>query len=162
MKSEGHIRIGSLGLVLIRFFLVLLFWYAAFTKLLELGDFEIQLSKSPLTAPYSSMIKWFIPFLEIITGGMLLSARFLPQGLFSSIMLLSGFTAYIIIILNFTGYIPCACGGVLEGLGWREHLIFNLVSLLLAITGMYLVPYQQPDLNLKTPLRNEKEKPKIL
>jgi hypothetical protein len=35
------------------------------------------------------------------------------------------FTTYIILILNFSSFIPCSCGGILEKLGWTEHLIFN-------------------------------------
>lgn len=48
------------------------------------------------------------------------------------------FTAYIVVILQFSEEIPCACGGVLQSLGWKEHLIFNIVFSLIALTGVLL------------------------
>jgi hypothetical protein len=48
------------------------------------------------------------------------------------------FTFYIVIILNFSSFIPCSCGGILEKLGWREHLIFNIFFLFLALAAAVL------------------------
>jgi hypothetical protein len=48
------------------------------------------------------------------------------------------FTAYIVAILNFSNYVPCSCGGVLEKLGWREHLIFNSAFVVLGLIGIVL------------------------
>jgi len=57
-------------------------------------------------------------------------------GFYLSFLLMVLFTAYIVIILNFTSFTPCSCGGVLEDLGWTEHLIFNVVFILLAIFAL--------------------------
>ena len=46
------------------------------------------------------------------------------------------FTVYIIMILNFTSFVPCSCGGVLENLGWIEHLIFNSVFIILGLLAI--------------------------
>lgn len=48
------------------------------------------------------------------------------------------FTTYIFIILNFSTFVPCSCGGILEKMGWTEHLIFNISFLLLAVLGIFL------------------------
>lgn len=32
--------------------------------------------------------------------------------------------------------IPCSCGGILESLGWREHLYFNLAFIALAVLAL--------------------------
>jgi len=48
------------------------------------------------------------------------------------------FTAYIFIILNYTSFVPCSCGGVLEKLGWQSHLVFNLFFVFLAVLGIIL------------------------
>src|SRR5690606_1184007 len=61
------------------------------------------------------------------------------QGLYIAFLLMVMFTTYIIIILNFTSFTPCSCGGVLEALGWTEHLIFNTVFILLALWALYLI-----------------------
>src|SRR5690606_7657944 len=72
------------------------------------------------------------------------------------------FTAYIVIILNFTEFIPCSCGGVLEDLGWTEHLIFNIVFILLAAVGILLLQKQERDhdaLYANMGNKNEKHRP---
>src|SRR5690606_28267369 len=45
---------------------------------------------------------------------------------------------YIAAILNLGVFIPCSCGGVLEKLGWTEHLVFNCVFVALALVGIVL------------------------
>jgi hypothetical protein len=48
------------------------------------------------------------------------------------------FTTYIVIILNFSSFVPCSCGGILEKLGWTAHLIFNVVFIVLGIAAILL------------------------
>ncbi|MEG0917288.1 MAG: hypothetical protein RSF68_09775, partial [Myroides sp.] len=43
------------------------------------------------------------------------------------------FTVYIFLILNYSPFVPCSCGGVLEDLGWWEHLWFNGVVCLVTV-----------------------------
>jgi hypothetical protein len=47
------------------------------------------------------------------------------------------FTAYIVAILKFSDFVPCSCGGVLEHLGWPEHLILNIAFTVLALIGIF-------------------------
>src|SRR5690606_10893575 len=47
------------------------------------------------------------------------------------------FTVYIYLILNYSDFVPCSCGGILEKLGWTEHLIFNAAAVLLSIVGIW-------------------------
>ncbi|MDQ2656909.1 MAG: hypothetical protein M3Y60_05770, partial [Bacteroidota bacterium] len=35
--------------------------------------------------------------------------------------------------------LPCSCGGVLNSLGWKAHLVFNIVFTLLSIVGIMLM-----------------------
>ena len=56
-----------------------------------------------------------------------------------SFALMVMFTTYIIIILNFSDFIPCSCGGVLEDLSWSEHIVFNLFFIVLAILGILIL-----------------------
>ncbi len=59
-------------------------------------------------------------------------------GFYAALGLMIAFTGYIIAITQFSQYIPCSCGGILEKLGWTEHLIFNIVFDLLAIVAILL------------------------
>ncbi len=48
------------------------------------------------------------------------------------------FAGYIGYMLVFVKHLPCSCGGVLQGLSWGQHLLFNLLFLLLAVMGTLL------------------------
>ena len=43
------------------------------------------------------------------------------------------FTVYIILILYFSDFVPCSCGGVLENLSWKEHVVFNVLFIMFAL-----------------------------
>ncbi len=111
---------------------VLLFVYAAVSKLLDFNTFQNQLGQSPLLSAYAHWVVWAVPISEILIAILLCIGRFRILGLYGFYGLMVMFTAYIIIILNFTSFVPCSCGGVLEELGWTEHLIFNIVFILLS------------------------------
>ncbi len=121
---------------IVSYLFVLLFVYAATSKIMDFDTFKVQLAQSPLLSAYAGLIAWLVPAIELMVTGFLLIPRLNRLGLFSSYLLMVMFTAYIYIILNFSDFIPCSCGGVLEKLSWTQHLIFNLVFILLAIVAI--------------------------
>ena len=123
---------------IIAYLYVLLFLYAATSKLIGYDKSLLQMSKSPIITDYAHILVWIVPTLEIIISILLLINRTVLLGLFAALGLMCLFTAYIIAILNFTDIIPCSCGGVLEKMNWDQHLIFNLAFLALAIAGILL------------------------
>jgi uncharacterized membrane protein YphA (DoxX/SURF4 family) len=123
---------------LICYLFITLFIYAAVTKLMDFETFQIQLGQSPLLASFAIPISYGIIVIELVTALLLMFDRFRKLALQFSLLLMVMFTTYIIIILNFTPFTPCSCGGVLEKLGWTEHLIFNIVFVGLALIGIKL------------------------
>ena len=117
---------------------IILFSYAAVSKWLDFSKFELQLAKSPLLTKYSGVIPWGIPAIEIIISLLLVIPRFRLIGLYSAYSLMVIFTSYIVAITQFSEYIPCSCGGVLQNLTWNQHLLFNLFFLLLALLAIFL------------------------
>lgn len=115
---------------------ILLFVYASVSKLLDYGNFRIQLGQSPLISAYSGSLVWFVPVLEICTAVALLFRKLRFWGLYASFILMLMFTVYIFIMLKYSSYLPCSCGGILEKLGWIEHLIFNILFVIIALVGM--------------------------
>lgn len=111
---------------------IVLFIYAAVSKLIDFENFKVQLGQSPLLSAFATPVAIGVPALEIIIAVMLLIPKLKLYGLLSSFTLMVMFTAYIYIILNFSQFIPCSCGGVLEKMTWNQHLIFNIVFVLLA------------------------------
>ena len=118
---------------------ILLFVYAAVSKILDYEQFRVQLGQSPMLSAYAGTIALLVPMVELLIAILLMLPRLQFTGLLASFNLMVMFTGYIIIILNFTDFIPCSCGGVLEKLGWTEHLIFNIFFVILAALGLFTV-----------------------
>jgi len=131
--------------------LVILFCYAAVSKLENTPLFRVQLGKSPLTSGHESLIAIAVPCSELMISMLLIfrSTRF--TGLILSFFIMLLFTIYIIIILNFSYYVPCSCGGVLQGLSWRTHVIFNCTFLVLIIIAL-IAESKKPHINQFTQL----------
>src|SRR4051812_32981605 len=121
---------------IVSFLFVLLFVYAATNKLLEYDLFKAQIGKSPLILHYSSVLAWAIPSLELLTAGFLLIPRLQLLGLYFSAFLMFIFTLYLSFILTLSPYIPCSCGGILNNLSWRDHLVFNICFSALSLYGI--------------------------
>src|SRR5690606_16404433 len=138
MPFKKHI--SKKGIVeIISMLFILLFVYASISKLLEFKDFQTQLGQSPLLGAFAIPISYGVICIELVTSILLAFKKTRIQGLYIAYMLMVMFTTYIVIILNFTSFTPCSCGGVLESLGWTEHLIFNILCILLAIGAIYLI-----------------------
>ncbi|THU39207.1 hypothetical protein FAM09_11880 [Niastella caeni] len=127
------------GVELICFLLLLLFSYAAVSKLIEYNSFVGQLRKSPYLEQYASIVAWLVPVVECIIVLLLLFKKTRLTGLFASFGLMLMFTAYIYTMLNFSFYIPCSCGGILALMSWTQHFWFNVIFTVLALTGVLLM-----------------------
>ena len=115
-----------------------LFVYAAVSKLLDFETFETQLGQSPLLSAYAKPIAIGVPLLELLISFFLVFKRSRRIALYGFFAMMVMFTTYIVIILNFTDFVPCSCGGVLEALGWTEHLIFNVCFIILALIALMI------------------------
>jgi uncharacterized membrane protein YphA (DoxX/SURF4 family) len=136
MKWNGTIK--SIILETVCLLYTLLFVYASVSKVLDFENFQAQLGQSPLLSPFAHLVSYVVIFIELIIAVLLSILRARYFALWGAVALMSMFTAYIVIILHFSYFVPCSCGGILEKLGWTEHLIFNIVFLFLAITAILL------------------------
>lgn len=117
---------------------IFLFVYAAISKLLDIQNFQIQIGQSPILTTYAKPLTWAIPGIEFLIAALLVIPRTRLAGLYSFFGLMIMFTTYIILASRFSDYVPCSCGGVIQGLNWTEHLIFNIVFLVLGVTAILL------------------------
>lgn len=134
MKITNNIKknyIDTIG-----YLLIILFSYAAFSKILDYQTFTIQLGQSPLLSAFAGWVVWFIPFVELLIAVLLMFRRTRLLALVTSFALMMMFSAYIYIILHYSEFVPCSCGGILEKMTWNQHLIFNLIICLLAILAI--------------------------
>lgn len=130
--------------------LAILFVYASVSKLIDYNTFKLQLNKSPFLTSFSNSIAYTLPIVEIIIALLLAIPVMRLIGLYASLFLLTLFTAYLIAMLNFSYYIPCSCGGVLSSLSWQQHIIFNIVFIILSLMGIFIQAHSQRAVHLKS------------
>lgn len=137
MKYDENIKRSIV--VFISYSYAFLFIYAAISKIIDFENFRIQLGQSPLLSSFASLIAWTLPALELLISVLLFFKNYRLKALLAAYALMVMFTSYIYIILNYSSYIPCSCGGILEKLGWFEHLLFNLLFILMAGVSIILL-----------------------
>lgn len=126
-------------LQLIASLLIFMWVYAAVSKLMTFELFRVQLYRQAIPHWLAGLSAWLLPFAELTVGGLLVSEKARKAGFILSAVLLFIFSIYIgLILAGVFAKVPCSCGGVIRGLGWKLHLVFNLFFLLLSCLGIYL------------------------
>lgn len=119
---------------------ILLFVYAATSKIIDFENFKSQIGQSYLLAAFSDWVAMTIPPLEVIIALMFLWQNLRLVALYLSYALMVLFTVYIIAITQFSDHVPCSCGGILQKMNWNQHLLFNIVFVILSIAAVVLYP----------------------
>lgn len=136
MKLQTNLRNIVIDIICLLF--VLLFVYAAVSKLLDFENFKVQLGQSPLLSAFASWISWLIPLVELLIATALVLPKWKHLGLFAALSLMTMFTAYIYIVLHYSSFVPCSCGGILEKMSWNVHLLFNIIFVVLALLALVM------------------------
>lgn len=127
----------KIAVEIICFLFILLFTYAAVSKLMIYEGYISQMRQVPLIADYAIFLAWMVPGSELVISALLVIHRFRRIGMYAATGLMVIFTAYIGIIIFIGEDKPCSCGGVLSSLGWTEHFFFNIAFVILGIAGIF-------------------------
>lgn len=114
---------------------ILLWLYAAFTKLAGFGGFVKGLQHFPVIGWAAWPVAVMIPGVEIGLSILLFFPGTRGNGFRYSLWLMCLFTLYIGSMVAFVPERPCGCGGILQSLSWPQHLMFNILLTGLAYTG---------------------------
>jgi hypothetical protein len=117
--------------------LILLFAYTAFQKYTAHSSFLHTLQNSTLLNPIATFVSWAVPLTELAIVCLLLFPLLRKIGLLCSAVLLTAFTIYIVYMLLFSATLPCSCGGIVSSLSWKQHIVFNIFFIGLAVYGWY-------------------------
>jgi hypothetical protein len=122
----------------ISYFFILLFCYASISKIMDFQNFQVQVAQSPLLSAYAVWTTYGILIFELIVCFLLIFHKSRFAGLVGAYVLMVLFTVYIYLILNFSDFVPCSCGGILEKMDWNTHFIFNLICVLAAVIALVM------------------------
>lgn len=131
----------------ITFFFILLFLYTGVAKLLEIHTIKEQMLSSPfLNSPFlAAAISWVLPIGEILLAIALFIPRWHIIALYTTCVLMTLFTLYVIVILLIDSQISCSCGGIIEELSPKQHVIFNSSCVLLCVLAIAIQRKEKPD-----------------
>ena len=135
--------IRNIFVQLIRFLLISLFCYTTFHKVIDLAKFESTLMKSTLISDSLVVILlYLVPILEVSIIILLLVKNYLI-GFYGAFFTLLLFTMYLIALNNFSFYKGCSCGGIFNEISYTQHLVVNIIFLLLSLVGIFLFPNKE-------------------
>jgi hypothetical protein len=121
---------------MISLLLIILWIYAAVSKLVDYDLFIDQLKRQPLPAWSPHLLSWALPTAEIITALLLCFESTRNYGMAASCIMLACFTIYTGLALSGAyGSIPCSCGGIFSFMQWKGHLLFNTAATIAAFAG---------------------------
>jgi hypothetical protein len=110
---------------------IILFLYTGIAKIFDYTIFKEQLADSPILSWAAIPIAVLLPIIEFVIVLMLIIPRWRLKGLYASFGIMTLFTAYIIAMFIVAPQMPCSCGGIIELLSWKQHVVFNTAFILL-------------------------------
>lgn len=119
-------------------FFVILFCYAAISKILDFENFQVHISAASLLNGFSQFLPYTIIIVEFLIAGLLCYRKTRTTGLIGSFVLMLIFTVYIALLLRTSKNLPCSCGGILEKMSWNQHLYFNIGCVTLSVIALGL------------------------
>jgi uncharacterized membrane protein YphA (DoxX/SURF4 family) len=139
--------------------LVFLFLYTALTKLYDVSRFASAMKHNSILAPYADILKWFVPITEIIIVILLCIPQTRRKGILISAILLVAFAAYISYMLFKDSDLPCTCGGILESMSWKQHLVFNISMIVLSVAAWLRYPkrFIATNRSSRIPVKNSRQ-----
>ena len=123
--------------------LIIVFVYAAASKLMDHTRFREILKESPIISNYATFFSWAIPLFEIGISALLIVPKSRKLGLWYSLFTMLVFTCYLGYMVAFIPNKPCSCGGILEKLSWTQHLAFNITLTIFAGLGLWVLKSNQ-------------------
>jgi hypothetical protein len=105
---------------------------------MDINKFRSEMIRSPFIQEFAGFIVYAIPIGELLLSLLLIIKKTRLLGLYLSFTLMSIFTGYVWIMINYAFDLPCSCGGIVASLSWNEHLIFNSAFSILGIVAIFL------------------------
>jgi hypothetical protein len=123
---------------IIAFFFMVLFVYTGVAKLTEIHLFKDQLSSSPFLGPLAGIVTWALPVGEIFLALGLTITKLRLKALYATLGLMSLFTVYVVVLLVIDDHLSCSCGGIIEELSPKQHVLFNSTCVILSAVAIGL------------------------
>lgn len=115
-----------------------IYMYTGWAKFMSMAAFIKGNSKIPYLGQYAKLIGYGIPSLEIMLAILLVIPVYWIKraALWASTVLMILFTVYLSLMVKFVEHKLCHCGGVIESMGWKTHIAFNIIWVIAGIFAL--------------------------
>lgn len=125
---------------IIYYLLILFMSYVFANKALDISAFQMNIFKTGIFSErISNLLAYIVLAIEFSSIILLLVNKKL--GLDFLLILLLVFTLYISVLFYLGRYEVCGCGGILNGLSYKVHLLINILLILLTFISKNLSNY---------------------
>lgn len=130
----------TLFLKILAAIMAMMFFYAGAVKLGFHQETVREMRNQVFPIMIADLLSWFIPIIEIGIVACLVYEPFRRIGLWSSLLLLSLFSIYILLAsTKIFGRTPCSCAGILwQNSTYWHQFGFNLLFIIMAIIALWL------------------------
>ncbi|ATP57393.1 hypothetical protein CPT03_13400 [Pedobacter ginsengisoli] len=132
------LTISFLVFEIIAYLFILLFVYAAWSKIGDFGSFSKAFIHSDYIGQHSKLLAIAILVAEIGISILLIIPATRRMGLLAALLLLLLFTGYLVLMFLKGNEMPCGCGGIISSMSWSQHLWFNSGCILVALFALLL------------------------
>lgn len=121
------------GVYFLHYLVFILFLFSIISKLLEFDLFISNLNQSPFFWQDSTtIIAIIILSMEILTTILLFFTKTKKIAYIFAFYIFLVYTGYITMMLLFSPYLPCSCGGLTYHLSWEQHIYLNMVFVIIS------------------------------
>lgn len=118
----------------------ILFWlFALYVKISNFDGFRRSMQSQVFYWGFANFLVYAVPISEFTAATLLTVNRTRLAGLIWSMVLLLLYTGYTaLVLLDYYKRVPCECINLIRGMGFKQHLYFNLFFVAIATTGIIL------------------------
>jgi hypothetical protein len=110
------------------------YFYSGVDKLIHFDEFVVNFSKSPFApSEFINEVAFCVVGTELGICFLCFFNKFQKLACLLFMIISFIFSGYVFLMITYSPYLPCSCGGLINFLTWNEHLVLNI--LLTTISG---------------------------
>lgn len=116
--------------------IIFIFIYSSIDKLLHTDSFSASLAQSLfIPQQWKTAVLWGTILMELVVPLLFIFRNSREVGFLLSFGIFMLFSGYVFLMMNYSPFLPCSCGGFMERLSWPQHLFLNIVLTIVALLG---------------------------
>lgn len=130
MKTASRYSKSSYKTTVIAFVILInfvVYFYSGVDKLIHFNEFVLNFSKSPFApSDLINELSFCVVGIELGICFLCFFNKFQKLACLLFMIMSYVFSGYVLLMITYSPYLPCSCGGLIDFLTWNEHLALNI------------------------------------